>query len=46
MFHNKPDGHTTANGGTEREEKENRSFLPPLFQGMAFPASSEHIESR
>lgn len=38
MFPNKPDGHTTLNGGAEIEENENRSFLHLSSQGIVFTA--------
>lgn len=38
MFPNKPDGHTTLNGGAKIEENENRSFLHLPSQGIAFTA--------
>lgn len=38
MFPNKPDGHTTLNGGAKIEENENRSFLHLPSPGIAFTA--------
>lgn len=41
MFHNKPDGHTTLNGGAKIEEKQNRNFLHLPSQGIVFLATFE-----